>query len=235
MRSTLDTLAFDTEAVTIVGEHDFAVRAHLIAPRGGRARPRSRRSSPTPSRSPSAPASCASSCPGSNGAASAAPPRRCGWSASRSGPGRRSAPASAAELYGCDDPPRGDRGRGRQRHPLRLDRAGRDRARRARALEDLARLLRARRGPPGRAGRRAAGVLQPRGQPEPGSSRGPCARASAATCSSATSRGLERTAVAEAIEALRDQGRVGADPGLLPGRLNGRVPPVKGCPGATPA
>lgn len=30
VRSTLDTLAFDTEAVTIVGEHDFAVRAHLI-------------------------------------------------------------------------------------------------------------------------------------------------------------------------------------------------------------
>ncbi len=31
VRSTLDTLAFDTKAVTIVGEHDFAVRAHLIA------------------------------------------------------------------------------------------------------------------------------------------------------------------------------------------------------------
>jgi prephenate dehydratase len=31
VRSTLDTLAFDTEAVTIVGEHDFSVRAHLIA------------------------------------------------------------------------------------------------------------------------------------------------------------------------------------------------------------
>ncbi len=30
VRSTLDTLAFDTEAVTIVGEHDFAVHAHLI-------------------------------------------------------------------------------------------------------------------------------------------------------------------------------------------------------------
>jgi prephenate dehydratase len=30
VRSTLDTLAFDTEAVTIVGEHDYAVRAHLI-------------------------------------------------------------------------------------------------------------------------------------------------------------------------------------------------------------
>ncbi len=31
VRSTLDALAFDTTAVTIVGEHDFAVRAHLIA------------------------------------------------------------------------------------------------------------------------------------------------------------------------------------------------------------
>jgi prephenate dehydratase len=31
VRSTLDTLAFDTRAATIVGEHDFAVRAHLIA------------------------------------------------------------------------------------------------------------------------------------------------------------------------------------------------------------
>jgi prephenate dehydratase len=30
VRSTLDTLAFETEAATIVGEHDFQVRAHLI-------------------------------------------------------------------------------------------------------------------------------------------------------------------------------------------------------------
>ena len=30
VRSTLDTIAFDTEAVTIAGEHDFAVRAHLV-------------------------------------------------------------------------------------------------------------------------------------------------------------------------------------------------------------
>jgi prephenate dehydratase len=30
VRSTLDTLAFESEAVTIVGEHDFAVHAHLI-------------------------------------------------------------------------------------------------------------------------------------------------------------------------------------------------------------
>lgn len=31
VRSTLDTLAFDAERVTIVGEHDFAVRAMLLA------------------------------------------------------------------------------------------------------------------------------------------------------------------------------------------------------------
>jgi prephenate dehydratase len=30
VRSTLDTLAFEAEAVTIVGQHDYAVRAHLI-------------------------------------------------------------------------------------------------------------------------------------------------------------------------------------------------------------
>jgi prephenate dehydratase len=30
VRPTLDTLAFDTDRVTIVGEHDFAVHAHLI-------------------------------------------------------------------------------------------------------------------------------------------------------------------------------------------------------------
>lgn len=34
VRSTLDTLAFDTEAVAVVGEHDFAVHAHLIAREG---------------------------------------------------------------------------------------------------------------------------------------------------------------------------------------------------------
>jgi len=34
VRSTLDTLAFDTKAVTIVGEYDFRVRAHLIAREG---------------------------------------------------------------------------------------------------------------------------------------------------------------------------------------------------------
>ena len=33
VRSTLDTLAFEAPGVTIVGEHDYAVRAHLIAAR----------------------------------------------------------------------------------------------------------------------------------------------------------------------------------------------------------
>jgi prephenate dehydratase len=34
VRSTLDTLAFDATGVTIVGEHDFRVHAHLIAREG---------------------------------------------------------------------------------------------------------------------------------------------------------------------------------------------------------
>jgi len=34
VRSTLDTLAFEAEGVTIVGEHDFRVHAHLIAREG---------------------------------------------------------------------------------------------------------------------------------------------------------------------------------------------------------
>ena len=67
MRTTLDTLAFEAGEVTIVGEHDFAVRAHLIAGEPDRAGARSRRSSPIPSRSPSARASCASACRGPSG------------------------------------------------------------------------------------------------------------------------------------------------------------------------
>jgi prephenate dehydratase len=36
VRPTLDTLAFDVEGVTIVGEHDYRVRVHLIAREGVR-------------------------------------------------------------------------------------------------------------------------------------------------------------------------------------------------------
>src|SRR6478672_10021709 len=34
VRNTLDTLAFEADAVTIVGEHDYPVRVHLIAREG---------------------------------------------------------------------------------------------------------------------------------------------------------------------------------------------------------
>ena len=80
-------------------------------PRGRSSWARSRRSSPTSSRWPSAPASCASSCPGSNCAASAAPRRRCGWSPSRSGPGRRSAPAPRPRSTAARSSARGSRTR----------------------------------------------------------------------------------------------------------------------------
>ena len=71
-------------------------------------------------------------------------------------------------------------------------------------VEDLAGLLRARRGPPGRPGRRPARVLQSRGQPDPDRVAAAAPGPRAATCSSATSRArAEDPAVAEAIEALR--------------------------------
>ena len=92
VRSTLDALAFDTERVTIVGEHDFTVRAMLIAREPQELADDRRRCSPTRSPSPSAPASCASSCPAPSVAASAAPPRRCAASASQPSLGWRSAP-----------------------------------------------------------------------------------------------------------------------------------------------
>ena len=147
VRSTLDTLAFDTEAVTIVGEHDFAVRAHLIAREEVELDADRRRSSPTPSRSPSARASCARTCPGSNGAASAAPPRRCGWSSESERPWAAIGARSAAELYGCTILREGieDEADNVTRFvwiaPAGTEAGGR------RRLEDLARLLRARRGP----------------------------------------------------------------------------------------
>ena len=97
--------------MTIVGEHDYRGAGPPDRPRAGRAGRRSRRSSPIPSRWPSAPASCASSLPGSNCAASAAPRRRCGWSASRCGPGRRSAPAPRPSSTAARSCARGSRTR----------------------------------------------------------------------------------------------------------------------------
>ena len=120
VRSTLDTLAFETEAVTIVGEHDFAVRAHLIAVR---------RSSSSEIEAvlshPQPLAQCArflrEQLPGvelRSVSSTAAAVRMVAesvrpWAAI----GSRLRPSSTA-ARSCA----GDRGRGRQRHPLRLDR-----------------------------------------------------------------------------------------------------------------
>ena len=166
VRSTLDTLAFDTEAVTIVGEHDFRVHAHLIAREGIELEQVSAvLSHPQPL------AQCAGflreHLPGverRSVSSTAEAVRMVGESVR---PWAAIGARAAAELYGCtvlregiedeadnvtrfvwiapeDTEPEGDG-----------------------PVADLARLLRARRRPSRRAGRRAAGVLQPRGQPLP--------------------------------------------------------------------
>ena len=102
VRSTLDTLAFEAEGVTIVGEHDFPVRADADRRRRRSSRRRSSGSSPIPSRSPSAPASSRENLPGRRAGSSRQ--HRRGRARGRRGKasrGRRSAPAAAAELYGC--------------------------------------------------------------------------------------------------------------------------------------
>ena len=166
VRTTLDTLAFEVGGVTIVGEHDFAVRAMLIAREplelGGI---EAVLSHPQPL------AQCArflrEQLPGAERrsvASTAEAVRLVSESARAAGRDRRPRRRRPLRLH---DPARGGRGRGQQRHPLRLDRAGGHRAAGLRRVEDLAGLLRARRGPPGCAGRRPARVLQPRRQPEP--------------------------------------------------------------------
>ena len=101
MRSTLDTLAFDAEAVTIVGEHDFAVRAMLIAREAIELEQIERvLSHPQPL------AQCArflrENLPGAERQQRrAARRRRCGWSASPSEPWAAIGARAAAELYGC--------------------------------------------------------------------------------------------------------------------------------------
>ena len=92
VRSTLDTLAFDAEKVTIVGEHDFAVRAMLLAREPRRAGARSTAVLSTPAARPVRPLPARGACRRPSGAASAAPPRRFASSASPRRPGRRSAP-----------------------------------------------------------------------------------------------------------------------------------------------
>ena len=159
---TLDTLAFDAPSVTIVGEHDQPIRNSLIARDAIAAgRDRGRPLPPAGERAvrPLHP----------RGAARGRGPRRAehrrGGARGRrvaTSPGRRSGPPRRRELYGCvvlregveDEPdnvtrfvwiaPHGTSAVGR------------------RAVADHADLLRAGRGPPGRAGRGADRVLEPR-------------------------------------------------------------------------
>ena len=129
VRATLDALAFEADAVTIVGEHDYAVRAHLI----GREQVELERDRGRPL--PPAAAGPVRPLP----ARAAARGRTAQRQQHRGGgaDGRRVGPALGGDRLPrrgrplrLRDPPRGDPGRGRQRHPLRLDRPGRHRAER---------------------------------------------------------------------------------------------------------
>ena len=167
MRPTLDTLAFEADAVTIVGEHDYPVRVHLIA-RDGVELERIEAVLSHPQPLPSARASCASSCRrpscaqrqqhrrgGADGRASrralggarGAARRPSSTAASSCARGSRTRPTTSPASSGSRRRHRAPRGGGR--------------------LEDLAGLLRARRRPPGRAGRRAGEFSEPRDQPDP--------------------------------------------------------------------
>ena len=128
MRSTLDTLAFDTEKGDDRRRARLPRAAHLIA-RAGTAVERSAAilSHPQPL------AQCAGflreHLPGverRSVSSTAEAVRMVGESVR---PWAAIGARAAAELYGCDGAARGDRGRGRQRHPLRLDRPGRHGAR----------------------------------------------------------------------------------------------------------
>ena len=153
------------ERRAIIGEHDYPVRHHLIVREGVELGQIEAVLS-----HPQALAQTArflrENLPGVELRASARPRRRCGWSPSRRGPGRRSARARRRCSTAARSCARGSRTRPktspassgwRRRGPSR----GRGRRR---AVEDLADLLRARRGPPGRAGRRARRVLLARHQ-----------------------------------------------------------------------
>ena len=209
VRATLDALAFDAPSVAIVGEHDQPITNSLIARARARARARSRSCSPTRRRAPSARASSARELPGRRGAGGAEHrrggargrrPRRALGGARRRRGGRGSTAASSC-ARGSRTTPTTSPGSSGSRP------AGRE-PRGDGAVEDDADLLRARRGPPGRAGRGADRVLEPRGQPDPDRVAAAAPGPRAATCSSSTSRAPTPTrAVGEAIEALREQGR----------------------------
>ena len=218
VRSTLDTLAFEAPSVTIAGEHDHPISEQPDRPQRARPWSGSRWSSPIPRPAPSARASSASSCPARRCAPRPARPRRCARSPSAREPWAALGAASAARHLRLRGPSRGSRGRARQRHPLRLDRAGRDQARGWRALAHDARLLRARRRPPRRPGRGADRVLQPRGEPDPDRVAAAAARARPLHVLHRPRRGRGRARGRRGDRGAARQGRVGANPGQLSGR-----------------
>ena len=207
--------------VTIVGEHDFAVRAHLIAreplelerDRGG----------PLPSPAPRPvrplPARAAAGGRAAQRRSTAEAVRMV--SESSRAAGRRSAPAPRPTSTAARSCARGSRTRPTTSPASSGSRPAGTEPRGRRRVEDLAGLLRARRGPPGRAGRRAARVLQPRRQPDPDrvAAAAPGPRPLHVLLRPRGRRSRTRP-VAEAIEALRGEGRIGAGPRLLPGRLS---------------
>ena len=161
MRPTLDALAFEAEAVTIVGEYDYPVRAHLIA-RGelGLEAIEAVLSHPQPL------AQCArflrEQLPGVEQRSVSSTAAAVRMVAESVRPWAAIGSRAAAGLYGCQIVREGIQDEADQRHPLRLDRPGRGRAGRGRPMEDLPGLLRARRRPPGSAGQRPA-ASSPRG------------------------------------------------------------------------
>ena len=126
--------------MTIVGEHDYAVRAHLIAREALElGEIEAVLSHPQPL------AQCArflrEQLPGAERrsvSSTAEAVRLVSESERALGGDRRAGRRRALRRH---DHGRGDRGRGRQRHPLRLDRPRRHRARGRAGLEDLAGLL----------------------------------------------------------------------------------------------
>ena len=101
VRATLDTLAFDVEAVTIVGEYDYAVRPCLIAARELGLEEVDRGPLPPAAACPVRPLHprAAPGCRASGRAA--APPRLSARWAGRASPGPRWARRRRRELYGC--------------------------------------------------------------------------------------------------------------------------------------
>ncbi len=203
VRPTLDTLAFEALGVTIVGEHDYRVRVHLIAREGTRAEDvEAVLSHPQPL------AQCQRFLRESfpevelrNASSTAAAVRMVSESAR---PWAALGARAAAAMYGCELLQEGVEDSRRQRHPLRLDRRRRHRGGGLGPLEDLARLLRGRSRPPRRPGRVPERVLRPRHQPHPDRVAAAAAGPRAATCSSAISRGPRSDpGVTEAIAALR--------------------------------